>query len=465
MSKTKRIVSIEVQNLKAIVHQSLSIPNGSSIMVVAGNRKGKTTLLRGLIDRIRGHKPEIVVHNDEGKGFAELTLNTGERIRWDFSDDGKEKLTFVTSEGIKTGLTRAIAERYFPESFSIDKFIKSGPLERVKQLQVMCGIDLTEINARHKVAYDDRTLKNRYMQEAKARVVPLTEDQQLLIHAEVKPVTDLQAELGKVGIHNAEYEKASNGVQALKLQIVDYGEKVKALEKKQIDEKGKLDGELLEIDDEIKKLKQKKIDKQKAYDLMVEESKAGIDTINKSFELASDRLKKGEEWLKLPDNKPKSIEEITLKINTIELKNTEIAEAKEAYKQQLSYNNALKEWEEANDTVKAIESERVAILQQANLPEGIEIDGDNIIVNGLPLNELQQSTSELYIVALKLAAMNLGEVGSLHFDAATLDRKNIEDVIAWADSEGLQLLIERPDFDGGDIEYQLLSNVHQTAKS
>ena len=68
---SKRIVTIEVHNLKAIDHQAINL-HGCSCIVTAGNRKGKSTLLRGLIDRIQGVKPEMVVKKDESNGFAEL---------------------------------------------------------------------------------------------------------------------------------------------------------------------------------------------------------------------------------------------------------------------------------------------------------------------------------------------------------------------------------------------------------
>jgi hypothetical protein len=75
---------------------------------------------------------------------------------------------------------------------------------------------------------------------------------------------------------------------------------------------------------------------------------------------------------------------------------------------------------------------------------------------GFALDKNQLSKSAIYIAALKLGAMVVGEVRCLYFDASSLDNNNLSKVQKWAEGKGLQLLIERPDFDGGDITYELI---------
>ena len=454
---SKRIVTIEVHNLKAIDHQALNL-HGCSCIVTAGNRKGKSTLLRGLIDRIQGVKPEMVVKKDESKGFSELTLSTGERIRWDFSQDGKEKLTFTTTEGIRTSLTREIANRYFPSSFDIDRFLQSSPKDRVEQLQSLLGIDLSDIRSRYKAAYDDRTYRNQLSKELKAKVIPISEDDELLLHADPKPIKPLQEDLAKAGELNASYDKSRQFVESAKKRIVEYGDQFKQLEADKEEISEQLASDLSDVDMEIERLKEKKKMLRDRADRAKEEKDGEKVKVKSDMEALSAKLKAGEEWLLKPENKPIPVENILQDIDDANLFNRRIEEVKKAKETHLDYEKAYADWQQADEQVKAIEREKVEMLQQAHLPEGISIDGDNITVDGLPLDRLQQSTSELYIVALKLAALKLGEVGALHFDAATLDRPNLERVMKWAEESGLQLLIERPDFDGGEIEYQLLSH-------
>ena len=65
-----KIKSIEVVNFKAIQHQEINL-NGYSAIVTGANNKGKSSLLRGLIDRFHGEKPNVIVKNGEEKGSNE----------------------------------------------------------------------------------------------------------------------------------------------------------------------------------------------------------------------------------------------------------------------------------------------------------------------------------------------------------------------------------------------------------
>ena len=112
--------------------------------------------------------------------------------------------------------------------------------------------------------------------------------------------------------------------------------------------------------------------------------------------------------------------------------------------------------ENADKLVKDIEQEKKDMINSANIPPEFEFGDDGILYKGLPLSNNQMSSSSKYIASLKLGAMALGEVKAMHFDASFLDRENLEKVQAWADENDLQLLIERPDFDGGEIEYQII---------
>ena len=92
------------------------------------------------------------------------------------------------------------------------------------------------------------------------------------------------------------------------------------------------------------------------------------------------------------------------------------------------------------------------------MPDGFGFDDDGITYNGFAFNKEQLSSSGIYIAALKLAALGLGEVKTLHFDASFLDKNSLAEIETWANDNNLQLLIERPDFEGGEIEYQIISN-------
>lgn len=93
------------------------------------------------------------------------------------------------------------------------------------------------------------------------------------------------------------------------------------------------------------------------------------------------------------------------------------------------------------------------------MPDGFGFSEDGITYNGFSFTREQLSASGVYIGALKLAATGLGEVKTLYFDASFLDKNSLAEIEKWANDNDLQLLIERPDFEGGEIEYQLVQTV------
>lgn len=121
-----------------------------------------------------------------------------------------------------------------------------------------------------------------------------------------------------------------------------------------------------------------------------------------------------------------------------------------------------KDADDANKEVNKISAERQSLIAKAKFPDGISIVEGDLLVDGLPLDKKQLSLSKIYITALKLAAMSLGEVKSLYFDASPLDRTSLQEIEKWASDNDLQLLIEKPDFDGGEITYEIIKeNEHE----
>src|SRR5699024_2209496 len=133
MSKVKRIT---VSNLKAISELSADF-NGCTAIITGGNNKGKSSFLRSIQDRMRQIKPDVILKDGESDGRAEMELTTGERFVWEFNNRTKigEKLTFITKDAIKTSVTRDIANRFFPKTLDIDKFLNDSSKAQRETLQ------------------------------------------------------------------------------------------------------------------------------------------------------------------------------------------------------------------------------------------------------------------------------------------------------------------------------------------
>jgi AAA15 family ATPase/GTPase len=103
-----KIQKIQVKNFKAVESQETDF-RGCSAIITAGNNKGKTSFLKGLIDRLRGERPELVLRNEEKEGYNLIELTSGEKFEWTFvkNEQGvlKEKLVFVSKDNKKTDVT------------------------------------------------------------------------------------------------------------------------------------------------------------------------------------------------------------------------------------------------------------------------------------------------------------------------------------------------------------------------
>lgn len=448
-----KIQTIKIENFKAITDFTADF-KGCTAIVTAGNNMGKTSLLRGLPDRIRFIRPDVMVKSGATQGKGEMTLTSGERFVWNFDNKGKDQLTFFSKENVKQNVTKELGAKFFPPIFDIDKFLQSSPKEQAKQLQKIIGIDFTDVDARYLAAYNERTTRNI---ESEKFHVKLTA---MLKMDEVKPV-DITAlneirlkekgRLNQLYLTNKKANEDTLKVWEDACKVIDADVKIfneantnsrlkynACNDAAEILKSNGYKDELLEVFGFMALLKE-----------CIKKDKIAAD-IYAPKPPQPDPMPVGKE-LELLDKIEKQIMDAS-KTNDDARKYKEYVDYKE------STEKAKISADEADTKVKAIELERNNLIATAKLPKGITITPDGIEIDGLPMNDGQISSSKKYIAALKMGALNLGEVKSLYFDASYLDRNSLAEIEAWANENQLQLLIERPDFDGGEIKYELIEN-------
>lgn len=411
-----KIKRIEVQNYKALSEQEISL-NGCSAIVTAGNDKGKTSILTGLIDRLHSEKADVIVKEGEEKGHNIVELTDGSRIEWNFTKK-TERLSYITPDGIKqtSGVIGAIGEKYFGKEFDIDDFLNSGPKDQEGELKDLVDVDFSDVEERYKEAYEERTEANRELKNVKGKQI---EEPEKVEHVDV---SDLIAERDSIQEFNKKQDEVKGKKENYETGIENLEDSCEELES--------------DIEDLEKRLKKKR----------------------EELENKQDRIKNGQEKIEsLPEVKEKkSTEEIDQKINSAQ----EINAKADKYDRYLETKKELEEAEakaeKADKKVKQIESEKREMINNADFPEGFDINEDGLTYKGFPLSEKQLSKSSKYIAALKLGAMVLGKVKTLHFDASALDKHSLNEVQEWAEEKDLQLLIERPDYDGGEIKYEII---------
>lgn len=396
--------------------------------MTGGNNKGKTSFLKGIPDRIRFIRPDVMVKKGEKEGRGEMTLTSGEKFIWEFDTLGRDKLTYITSDA-RQSVSKELGKQFFPPVFDIDKFLQSSPKDQVKQLQAIVGLDFADIDARYKKAYDIRTERNR------------------------------EAE-----IYHVKLEKM------LKVPSVDFIDLTDLKAKKEA-EKTRLNTIYLENKTANQKLRdgynKERESIQKKTDSL-NECMGALATLQKhgytgdALQFVSD-LRKAIPELKEPAYIEEMPDRTELdKIDTAIITATETNANAQKYKEYIDHKNATAaargDADDADLIVKGIEDERQKMIESVSFPEGISITSDGILVDGLPLDKNQISTSKLYCAALRIASMNLGEVRTLYFDASFLDRISLSEIQEWANKQDLQLLIERPDYNGGEIQYEIIES-------
>lgn len=431
-----KIQKIEVKNFKAISEKSIDL-EGCSAIITAGNNKGKSSMLSGLIDRFRSEKPDVIVKEGEEKGFNILYLTDGSEIHWKFTQK-TESFHFKTSDGIvmKTGVLKQLSEKYFGKKFDVDKFIQSGPAQQVKTLQGIVGLDLTEIDQKISEKYTDRTIAKRELD------IVINNRKEMPLKVEKVDISTIQSDLNNArNQNNCTKEDYDIMCEQMESDV--------ELFNKQQDYKIMKISDLNSVISEVR--------------AKLEDSEL-IDYVDLNPAIAAiQALPKAEE--KMAYVKPDEPEYIDTEAIERNLQEANDGNAKFAvYEKELDdYNQWVesgaskrKVYEDLDKEVKSLQDEKVKKISEASIPEDFDITDGELKYKGFSLSNSQISSSSKYIAALKLGSIVAGELRAMHFDASFLDNNSLKEVQDWADNEGLQLLIERPDLNGGEIEYQII---------
>ena len=513
-----KIRKIDVENLKA-VSSFTALFNGKSAHVTGANGIGKSTIIRAFTDRLRGLKPSIVTKIGEKEGKTVMELTDGCRFEWEYNDQGKDSLNYFTSNTIKPvrrDVFKHICGQYFPNQFDINKFLTTTePAKRLKMISELVNVDLTEIQAKYKNAFDIRKDAKKELKILEAQIKPEPEKQdfenlniceipQKNVTVSEKLIKDQKAMIEhERDILNDKYieNKKSNDLKE---------SEHKELFQKNLDEWFKVENENEEkIDKWNKKQGDRKayIEENKELLSQLEDMTGGtfvhefigffaankfIDNMDQPEELKTFVASKRPELesLALPDPMPSSDEldkmkkllsgyeeNLIIAKNVLETKKAELSDlstSKQVYDLQLKqYQDFQKEVaKQANhvtyceEQVAIILEEIKAIISATKLPDEFSIDltdKNDILFRTSPGTEHLAITNEtlassaIFIAAFKLQANYLEAFRVAHFDVSYLDYENREKVLKEAINMNIQLITESPaqDEKSSELQYKI----------
>lgn len=513
--ETVKIKKVDITNLKA-VDKFTAFFDGKSAHVTGANGIGKSTVIRTLTDRLRGLKPSIITKIGETEGKTIMELTDGCRFEWNYNNVGKDELNYYTPASLKPvrrEVFKHICGQYFPNQFDINKFLTTTePQKRLKMISELINIDLTEIQARYKEAFDARRDAKRDLKVLESQIkpkpeIPIVENADNL-EAEQKKIDGFKV---KISNKKTEIEQERNFLNAQYLKNKAENERLQKehSEKYQI----KLDAWLKseeEIEDSIIKFN----DFQSTKSRKIIESRKDLDYLVKNYQDTDlgkfidfeaigkfiDELPKPEplkeyissqkpefKELSLPDPMPKSDKLETLKSELYVLEglldnaNLELEEkraklndlqaSKQVHEIQLrQWNEFQKQVEiqanlvaELENKVASILSEIKEMISKTKLPSEFSIDltdKNDILFKPtsdseyLPITVETLASSAIFIAAFKLQANYSESFRVVHFDVSYLDFENRQKVLKEAISMNIQLITESPAQDENSMELQ-----------
>lgn len=512
MEKVK-IKKVSAENLKAI-SSFTALFNGKSAHVTGSNGIGKSTLIRALTDRLRGQKPSIITKIGEKEGKTVMELTDGCRFEWEYNALGKDKLSYFTPESVKPvkrDVFKHICGQYFPNQFDINKFLTTTePRKRLQMISELVDIDLTEVQARYKQAFDMRADAKKELKVLESQIRPKPELQtfdESILEESKKRVDDISIELenqedlikstrDELNAKYLENKKAND--EAEEKYKAEYKVKLnewlasEELREQEIIEFNNAQQNLIYLATEANEMFQNISARvigtifSDCFDFTLAKQK--ISEIKQPEEFKTfEPTEKPEFELKLPDPMPDKSE-----LEVAELVLSEIKEKLSAAKADLEekkaefeeinsskkvYELQLKQWSDfqaqlkkKHDYVMQCEKDVEEILQEikemisnTKLPDEFSIDltskndilfRTNKEAEYLPITVETLASSAIFIAAFKLQANYLDAFRVAHFDVSYLDYENRQKVLNEAIKMDIQLITESPALEEGKKELQ-----------
>jgi DNA repair exonuclease SbcCD ATPase subunit len=302
-----KIIKLTAENIKKLVAVEIT-PKGNVIKITGKNGAGKTSVLDAIRFALGGNSEIQSQPIRKGEKKAKAELDLGDYIvRRTFTENGSS-LIIENKEGARYGSPQAMLDAILGKlSFDPLGFMRLDPAKQFETLKSLTGVDTSDIEAKRKTAYEERTAVNRELKSVESRYnaisVPLDVPEKETLSTEI---ADKITKANEV-INN--HEKAVEKNKRLTEDITRGQAKIDQLKEeiKKCEEAVKK----LEIERELNLLLTK-VDLPDVKVLQVE--LANVDSRNKAFRLKQDKDKLKTEL----DEQKKKSEKLTTDIETLD---------------------------------------------------------------------------------------------------------------------------------------------------
>jgi len=402
-----RVKKFTIENYKACRGKKEFTPDGASFFLLGGNGQGKTSAGHALIDLLTKNLPSQPITEGENAGFIEFEFDTGAKVLGRFVDGKKPQIEFITPEGYTVGSPKELFAKLTGDGmdFSIDDMLRMQPKILREKLEKIAGLDLTELDQKESALVETRKETKIKLRDQLGR---LQEFDESLLYADVKSAKELSDNLNELvnACHAYEDQERIVGIAHASVTNIEI--------------------QIEKLKSELKKAKTKA---------------AGEDASLKLLHQPTDE----------------EIATIKSELQTVEETNKKIAEAVRLNDEKQAYYVLEQKVAGLEEQVKAVRAEKETVIQSSPLPaEGLTFNEDGVLlIDGLPFEDNQIAHSRKVIAGIQIATSMLGDVKYLHFDGSSLDKENADMVLEYAEANGLQLCIERPLWEGGELKFEV----------
>lgn len=400
MAKIIRLVGENFKRIRAIE----ITPTGNVVQIRGANGAGKSSVLDAIAAAVGGEKlcPEIPIKRGEDK--ASVTVETEDLTitrRWTSKGSylevaAKDGSIFRSPQRVLDALTGSL-------SFDPLSFTRFEPAKQLKLASELVGVDLTDLDAERRKAYDERTVVNREAEHLAAQVpAPVVGE----VPDEEESLEALLAQL-----EAAEQKKRENEAKRTELALLREEHKATT-------------ARLAELKAE----------------LATEESQlAALSANGKTLAAA------------VKDLVDPDVAAVRARATGAQETNSRVRQKKDRIARQAQAAKKKAEALELTARLAKIEEDRAKRIAAAKFPvEGLGLGDGGLTLNGLPFE--QASSAEKLRVSLAMGlALNPKLKIILIRDGSLLDEKSLALVTEMAAAADAQVWLEMVSADGGPV--------------